>query len=1247
MKDKKLISLIMLTLLLISTLNVLTTPIKAEAQSSESPRWTFIDSTHREVEVLGEDIGKAQGQPFAGWYTNTAVYDPNSKTLIVAWIRVDEYEGKDGLYLMFMQFLDKDDDGKDEAVRKIVKRIAQWRDIVSLDSLTIGGGYVLVTVTETEPDGDQTNVYGAICRITTGEIVWRGVIAGKDDVWEEYSRSCYVGGIGKFLVVWYSSSSKGIIQARWISTNGVLGKVLDIDDTNGLFYGKADQMLCIGGNSKALIVYRKWDDSEGYPDLYFALVSSSGVDFKGKLYDDDGKEESIGIRGAYTNGYFLVPLITGYSSGYYSIRYDIVRESDGYVWHIDFVTGRGECPFAIALDDRFVLAWIDHYKDPDGEPKIANIDLNKFYIHPKYGVTVTGKEGDDLIDKHPLIAHIGSGMLLYVWTSKSNNENGYDIKYALINLNDPESKPKVEKVGVLVSNKGDQIVHGLGVGGADDFIVVYTDNSDGEEDLLAYVMLPGANKVEGIEVVPSEKIKDAVMELIGHAEKRVHVVVAFFQEKEPGGVGTISRAIVESKAEDKCVVMDDDPKNEKVAKFLEENKVNVVQPKGYPEDHIMHEKFLVVDDTVMVLTANFIDEDFGLDDNVAVVIRGSKTVARFYEEEWRQLAHELFSTNKIEDWSFLAYLDIDGKIIPVEGYFSPLRDGDGRKLPSIIAGFIDRAEIVRFTSYIFSMSSWVIDVREAIIKLYERGGKVYGIFDEELNVDTTGRAFYEFIKNKVEALHIDNHEGKMHCKLFITENPEKKEYTIILGSYNPTGSGSTLHDECIIVIRDYGDEPKIAGEFIKFFEWLWNERSVDIGIPYTPPHPVISMVMFKPDNTGNPDYEWIAIYNPTSKDIDLSNYLIGDVAEDGSYEALYQFPKNAVIKSHTTIIIAYKAEKFREVFGFNPDFEIVNTNDNVPDMVNVVGVWNIDDKGDEVLLIRDEDGFLVVVDAVWFGDCEYELKDYINPIDISGLKPGQAIEKKDFSKDCVFISNVFGISSENYQANQRPEEELNVKVLDYHRIKVLVSDPNGDPVTIKYIELSDGTTLTGDEIDVSQLSTGVYKAEAVVEEYNKLARTLREKGNYNKKGEWISQVSYNFLGVASIEGTQIMVYSEGNDITSCTYYTDEYRIHIELSGKSTVHVGIPKGYKVKEVKVNGNPTTQYSFDDETRVLSVDPPDTIDIYLSPPGGAAAAAAVGAALGGYMAKEPIHLLYLASILLLAILILLLRYVFSKSS
>jgi len=126
-----------------------------------------------------------------------------------------------------------------------------------------------------------------------------------------------------------------------------------------------------------------------------------------------------------------------------------------------------------------------------------------------------------------------------------------------------------------------------------------------------------------------------------------------------------------------------------------------------------------------------------------------------------------------------------------------------------------------------------------------------------------------------------------------------------------------------------------------------------------------------------------------------------------------------------------------------------------------------------------------------------------------------------------------------------------------------------------------------------------------------------------------------------------MVYSEGNDITSCTYYTDEYRIHIELSGKSTVHVGIPKGYKVKEVKVNGNPTTQYSFDDETRVLSVDPPDTIDIYLSPPGGAAAAAAVGAALGGYMAKEPIHLLYLASILLLAILILLLRYVFSKSS
>jgi len=55
----------------------------------------------------------------------------------------------------------------------------------------------------------------------------------------------------------------------------------------------------------------------------------------------------------------------------------------------------------------------------------------------------------------------------------------------------------------------------------------------------------------------------------------------------------------------------------------------------------------------------------------------------------------------------------------------------------------------------------------------------------------------------------------------------------------------------------------------------------------------------------------------------------------------------------------------------------------------------------------------------------------------------------------------------------------------------------------------------------------------------------------------------------------------------------------------------------------------------------------DVYLSPPGGAATAAAIGAALGGYMTKEPIYLLYLTSMLLLAILILLLRHMLSKPS
>ena len=85
-------------------------------------------------------------------------------------------------------------------------------------------------------------------------------------------------------------------------------------------------MLCIGGSNKALVVFRKWDGIEGYPDLYAALVYASNNVQEIKLYDYDGSEETVGVRGAYRDGYFIVPLL----SGTY-VKYQVISETDGAI----------------------------------------------------------------------------------------------------------------------------------------------------------------------------------------------------------------------------------------------------------------------------------------------------------------------------------------------------------------------------------------------------------------------------------------------------------------------------------------------------------------------------------------------------------------------------------------------------------------------------------------------------------------------------------------------------------------------------------------------------------------------------------------------------------------------------------------------------------------------------------------------------------------------------------------------------
>ncbi len=118
-----------------------------------------------------------------------------------------------------------------------------------------------------------------------------------------------------------------------------------------------------------------------------------------------------------------------------------------------------------------------------------------------------------------------------------------------------------------------------------------------------------------------------------------------------------------------------------------------------------------------------------------------------------------------------------------------------------------------------------------------------------------------------------------------------------------------------------------------------------------------------------PDGEWIEIYNAGASTIDLSNYKVGDEETPGQGEGMLQFPSGTSINPGQVMVIANKATAFRSVWGFNPDYEMVASDEAVPDMIPYTawasGEVQLANSGDEVLIL---DGGDAIVDAMSYGD---------------------------------------------------------------------------------------------------------------------------------------------------------------------------------------------------------------------------------------------------------------------------------------
>lgn len=129
---------------------------------------------------------------------------------------------------------------------------------------------------------------------------------------------------------------------------------------------------------------------------------------------------------------------------------------------------------------------------------------------------------------------------------------------------------------------------------------------------------------------------------------------------------------------------------------------------------------------------------------------------------------------------------------------------------------------------------------------------------------------------------------------------------------------------------------------------------------------VISEVMYNPSGT-EPDGEWIELYNLSGATIGLAGYKIGDEETSGSGEGMMQFPGGS-IAAGATVVVANKASTFFSAYGFNPGYELVDTDPTVPEMTKYLawasGSISLANTSDELLLLDASDA---LVDAVSWG----------------------------------------------------------------------------------------------------------------------------------------------------------------------------------------------------------------------------------------------------------------------------------------
>ncbi len=230
---------------------------------------------------------------------------------------------------------------------------------------------------------------------------------------------------------------------------------------------------------------------------------------------------------------------------------------------------------------------------------------------------------------------------------------------------------------------------------------------------------------------------------------------------------------------------------------------------------------------------------------------------------------------------------------------------------------------------------------EAYLDAARRGARVWLLLDnmfDNPNTATSNAATCAYVKNiaKVENLrHLycerANPTGLgIHNKMVLVQI-HGRGY-VHLGSLNGTEQSHKVNRELAVQIQS--DELFAYLQQMFFGDWPFQMYFPVIMNQYIGPatHLLISELVYDPP--GPDEAEFIELYNPTSEPIDLSFYSVSDADTPEEYADLRRFPEGTMIQPGQVLVVTQQAVAFQRIYGRTPDFEILETDPSVPNMID-------------------------------------------------------------------------------------------------------------------------------------------------------------------------------------------------------------------------------------------------------------------------------------------------------------------------